>query len=90
MKITKTQLDYMKSKVDAVLLANPSALNAYEHGNFPRSEAVKDLQVRFCFDLAHGAGLGEYFRTTLYPAGCNDSHITTALKKVCPKLVRKY
>ena len=90
MKITKTQLAFMQDKINAVLVSNPNAVDNYEKGRFPRSDKVKDLQVRFCFDLASGAGLTDYFCSTLYPNGCNDTHITTALKKICPKVVKRY
>ena len=81
MKITKNQLAFMQDKINIVLVSNPNVVDNYEEGRFSRSDKVKDLQVRFCFDLASGAGLTDYFCSTLYPNGCNDTHITTALKR---------
>ena len=62
----------------------------YETGNFPHSELTKDLNTRFCWDMVHNAHLDAFICHTLYPYGCHDSHVTTALKSVLPKLTRRY
>ena len=62
----------------------------YEEGRYPRSELTKDLTLRFCWDMAHNAHLDAFICNTLYPYGCNDAHVLTALKSVLPKLTRRY
>ena len=52
----------------------------YEEGKFPRSEQVKDLNTRFCWDMVHNAHLDAFICNTLYPYGCNDAHVLAALK----------
>jgi hypothetical protein len=60
----------------------------YERGNFHRSEAVRDLQKRFCWDVYYATpGLNAVI--CMLP-GINDEHIYTALKAICPKVERKY
>ena len=93
MKFTEDHLAILKAGIDRVLINNPNAPEWYEAGRFARSEKVKDLQKRFCFDLFHasrikigdGIGIqgdivGEY----------TDSHLYTALKQVCPKITKRY
>lgn len=66
-------------------------LKFYEQGRFPRAEKVKDLQTRFCFDLYHEISNTEFteFKKELYTY-LNDDHIETALRKICPKVTKKY
>jgi len=89
MKITKKHLEYMKSKIDPVLKKYPTVVKDYESGQFPRSDKVKDLQKRFCFDLAFAANLNKFFCDVIYEYA-NSDHIYTALKSICPVVVRKY
>jgi len=61
---------------------------AYETGQFPRSEMVKDLQKRFVWDILFSAKQYDFINE-LYKY-MNDIHIETALRKICPKVERKY
>lgn len=61
----------------------------YETGDFERSEKVKDLQKRFCFDLLYACKLSAWICDNIYPYAC-DIHIYTALKAICPKVNRRY
>lgn len=88
-KIKPEHRDYLKSKINLVLIEQAQLPALYEAGNFPRSESVKDLQKRFCFDLLNLAGLVPWVCTEIYPYA-NDDHLYTALKSVCPTVVRKY
>lgn len=93
MKFTNEHLAILKAGVDKVLANNPNAAQAYEEGLFPRSEKVKDLQRRFCFDVFYASGvkIGDGMGTSGDIIGnYNDSHIYTALKTVCPTVERKY
>ena len=89
MKIKPEHVAIMKTAIDNVLLENPGIVADYETGNFPRSDYVKNLQTRFCFDLGYKARLSSFYCTTLYTYA-NDTHIFTALKSICPKVTRKY
>jgi hypothetical protein len=91
MKITNEHLEYMRAGIDKLLAgkAKAKAVFYYEHGMFERSEDVKDLQKRFCFDLIRSAGLSMFICNELYNY-LDDSHIYTALKRICPKVTRKY
>lgn len=89
MKIKKEHFDYLKSEIETTLKQYPEIASEYEKGNFPRSERVKDLQKRFCFDLSYGAGLNQFICKELYPY-MNDDHLYTALKRICPAVKKRY
>ena len=89
MKIQRDHLEYLQAKIDAVLDKYPNVVQEYELGHFPRSEKVKDLQQRFNFDLLVGAGVSTWVSENLYPY-LDDTHLRTALKRICPKVERKY
>lgn len=66
--------------------------SAYESGRFPRSEKVRDLNVRLRWDLlwsANNNGARELI-AQFYRDGLNDSHIDTALRQIVPTIQRKY
>jgi len=93
MKMTSEHLAILKVGVDKVLANNPHAAQAYEEGRFAKSERVKDLQRRFCFDIFYASGvkIGDGVGTSGDIIGdYSDSHIFTALKAICPKVERKY
>jgi hypothetical protein len=93
MKISKEHFEYMRSEIDKHIQTCggwPVTVETYETGNFPRSDKVKDLQVRFCWDCLYlTPGLNKWVCDNL-PKDVNDSHITTALKAICPVVIRKY
>ena len=92
MKIKKEHLEHMQTEIDKLLANSGGAdwvVSRYELGQFPNSEKVIDLQERFCFDLMYAAGLTKYVCDTVY-SYANDNHLYTALKNICPKVVRKY
>lgn len=93
MKFTTEHLAILKTGVDKVLTNNPHAAQAYEEGRFARSEKVKDLQRRFCFDVFYASGvkIGDGVGTSGDIIGdYTNDHLYTALKAVCPKVERKY
>jgi hypothetical protein len=47
---------------------------------------VKDLEMRFRWDLLWASGLSPWMSAVLYPTGVNDDHIDTALRKVVREL----
>ena len=89
MKIKQEHFEYLKNEIESALEKYPNLVQEYETGNFPRSESTKNLQQRFCFDLAYGAGLDRCISENLYPY-MNDDHLFTALKRIAPTVARKY
>jgi len=92
MKITNADFLDLKTKLNATLdkVGREKTIEAYESGNFPRSEFVKDLQTRFCFDVYHACYReNDGLMDKLY-AYLNDDHIYTALKAILPAITRKY
>jgi hypothetical protein len=95
MKIKPDLLKYISDEIKSVIKAHPMIISDYEHGNFPRSESVKDLQLRFCFDLYHIAKKrNKDFEEKMWyiskDLNLTDAQLYTALKKVGPKVTRKY
>ena len=89
MKMKKEHFDHMRSEIERVLNRYPDLVRGYEQGLFPGADKVHDLQTRFNHDLAFGAGLSKFICDNLYPY-LEDSHIKTALNKICPTLERKF
>ena len=92
MKITPVHFETLSNKIEALLEKHgrEAVIEAYETGNFPRSEKTKDLQTRFNFDLLVAVFCQDRdFMVEVYKY-LNDAHISTALKKICPKITRKY
>ena len=91
MKIKPGHIDALKKAIAEVFDNNggiDKVKAIYESGKFPRSEKVQDLQKRFCFDLLHFAQVPGLINDIYLYA--NDSHIYTALKKVCPAITKQY
>lgn len=93
-KIRADHLARLKTLIDGVLAAQvggaAGVVEAYETGNFPRSNLVNDLQKRFCFDLWYAAMRGSNPLVRELYQYLNDEHLFTALKSICPRVVRKY
>jgi hypothetical protein len=89
MKMKVEHFEYLQSEIEKALVKYPNVIHEYETGQFPRSEKVKDLQTRFNNDMKFGAGLNRFICDTLYPY-LDDTHINTALNKICPKVERKF
>jgi len=87
MKMSKKMFNELEKRIQAILKKYPGIIEEYEIGQFPRSDKVKDLQTRFCFDLFFCTGIGV---RDYYKAGLNDDHIATALRRACPKVEKKY
>ena len=89
MKIKQQHFQHLKTEIEAVLSKYSGLVEEYETGQFARSESVKDLQKRFCFDLLFGAGLSRWVSDNLY-SYMNDQHLYTALKAICPTIERRF
>lgn len=71
--------DFLRLKAAISPLVTPEIVEKYERGNFPRSERVKDLGVRFRWDLFWSAG-----GNRLLSGDLDNSHIDTALRQIVP------
>lgn len=86
MKLKPEHVKHIQTEINRVLQeknANGELVRAYQTGNFYRADKVKDLQMRFCFDLMYAAGLSGWISDNIY-SYANDTHIYTALKQICP------
>lgn len=57
----------------------------YREGRFHNAHKVKDLDMRFRWDLLHASG-GWQLTAPLYDAGLNDMHIDTVLRSIVAPL----
>ncbi len=89
MKMKPHHFVTLKTEIKKVLTENPKIVQLYESGQFLKSDKVKDLQRRFCFDLLYKAGLNSWVSNMLYTY-LDDNNIYTALKKTCPTVTRKF
>ena len=80
MKINGELLETMRAAIAP--LDTPERRDAYRRGEFNRSAAVKNLDLRYQTDLASAAGV---YRLA-YDAGANDRHVETALRRIVPPL----
>jgi hypothetical protein len=90
MRVKKEDYDALKAAIDACLLSvgESELVEHYESGRFLNSDKVHDLQKRFCWDVVYRAALGRVC-IGIYEYA-NDDHIYTALKRICPKVTRRY
>lgn len=85
MKITKAHYNHMKEAIATKIQDTPvTDLAAYKEA-LKTDTRVKDINVRFRWDLFHAAKLSTYASKELY-SYCNDNHIDTALKAIMKEL----
>lgn len=95
MKIKQEHFNELKIKLDTLFqnLKNKKMytriIETYEKGEFFNASKVKDLQKRFCWDCLYALPDSMYLINEIYKYA-NDDHIFTALKKICPKVEKKY
>lgn len=91
MKIKTEHYAFIEKEIRQTLdkYGSEKLVELYEIGEFPRSEKVNDLQKRFCFDLMFGAGLSSWICDNIYTYA-SDDHLYTALKRICPKVTKRY
>lgn len=90
MKIKAEHFEILKVKVLTAFnnMGGDKLVVEYSTGDFPRSNSVKDLNKRFCFDVFYASGANEWF--------CNNcdyldsNHLYTALKSILPTVIRKF
>lgn len=88
MKITNEHFEKMSDILSNAKVDLEKVAKQYELGHFARSDNVKDLQKRFCFDAFY-ALIPRDFKDELCQY-MDDTHIYTALKQLCPKVTKKY
>lgn len=72
--------------VDAVApLDTPEHRERYLAGDFPRADAVKDLDKRYRWDLFWAGGNNEWIMQA-YHDGLDDTHVDSALRSIVPPL----
>lgn len=66
----------------------PNLAEIYRNGDFPRSDRVKDLNMRFRWDLFWSV-TGKHHAAPLYADYdyLDDSHIDTALRRLVPDII---
>lgn len=87
MKVTAEQLAHIREAIAPI--DTDYWRDKYRAGDYPRAELTKDADKRYRWDLFHAAGLTQYACDVLYPAGCYDDHIDTALRAVVAPLHEK-
>lgn len=91
MKIKPEHFQVIKDKIESYFkqYGKDALILRYENGDFPHAQAVKNLQTRFNFDALHYSGALSGILNDVYQYA-NDEHIATALKKICPKVIKRY
>jgi hypothetical protein len=92
MKINKEHMTLIKSTFDKLISYIPldTMILAYETGDFTRSDAVKDLNKRFIWDIVWALkGYDKEAMSIIFDT-YNGNHIETAIKSLVPKLQRNY
>jgi hypothetical protein len=85
MKISPASFDALRAAIEP--LDTPEVRELYLTGQFPRADRVKDLDVRYRWDLYWAARRS--FDVDLYAEGLVDSHIDTALRRIVPNLTEE-
>jgi len=84
LKITDIHFNQLQVAVNKVIADNPTLVERYRNGDFPRVQTVKDLQRRFGFDVLYAAKVRDLV-SEIYEYA-NDDHIYSALKAILPKV----
>jgi hypothetical protein len=86
MKLTPLQVEAMRERIAP--LDTAERRQAYREGRFPRADAVKDLDMRYRWDLYHAARGADVFRTGIggEDGGLASAHIDTGLRRIVAAL----
>lgn len=80
--------DFLELEDRIVRLDDQPRRARYLTGDFPRAEAVKDLDTRYRWDLFWAATDGG--RRRIWASGTyDDAHVDTALRRIVPPLSTK-
>ena len=86
MKLTLDQVEAMRERIAP--LDTAETRQAYREGRFPRADRVRDLDMRYRWDLYHAARVREVLDRNIGGEGADltDAHIDTALRRIVPPL----
>lgn len=74
--------DELRKLSDAIVPLDTVGVRvSYREGRFYNADKVKDLNMRYRWDLLHALPYDEFIGP-IYARGGNDDHIDTALRKV--------
>lgn len=82
-KIKKEHADHIRRAIAP--LDTPERREQYRTGNFPNSEKVIDLNMRYRWDLTHDAQLTLFLCRDVYRYA-NDNNVDTVLRSIVPNL----
>lgn len=88
MKASREFFEEVKSEIEKLPIQD--LVNDYENGEFVRSDKVKDLNIRFRWDLFWMIAPKLSETAQIEMGYLHDDHLDTVLKKLVPKIVRKY
>lgn len=82
MKLTPVQVEAMRERIAP--LDTAERRQAYREGRFPRAEAVKDLDMRYRWDLYLAARVSDVLDRWAGgdDDGLTDAHIDTGLRRI--------
>lgn len=83
MRFKPDHLDTLRAAIAP--LDTPELRDRYARGDFPRADAVRDLDRRYRWDLFWTAG-GAQLARSFYAEDYSDTHIDTALRAIVPPL----
>ena len=89
LKIKPEHFENIRDYISVLLKNRPDLITLYEHGNFARSESVKDLNKRFRWDMLWYTTNAQWVCDTLYTY-LDDTHLDSALKQIVPTIEKKY
>ena len=86
MKLTVSQVEAMRERIAP--LDTVERRQAYREGRFPRAEAVRDLDMRYRWDLYYAGRVSDVFDTGIGGGdeGLTSDHIDTGLRRIVPPL----
>jgi hypothetical protein len=78
MKVSPDAYAHMKGQIALI-----GAEKAAAHRQFILNEGkAKDVEKRLRWDLSYYAQLTLFLCDTIYPSGCDDTHVDTALRAI--------
>ena len=86
MKLTLDTVEAMRERIAP--LDTPETRQAYREGRFPRADRVRDLDMRYRWDLYYAARVSDVLDRWGGgdDEGLTDAHIDTALRRIVPPL----
>lgn len=87
MKMSAACFERLSSLIDIT----PELIESYEQGAFCNAHKVKDLNLRFRFDLFnHAFCTDRVLRDMIRDEDLTNDHVDTAMRKIVPKISRHY